>query len=730
MPRKLWLGAAIGLGAAVLAAGLWSVGWLDSWEYTTWSWRVRQAAAPSQASDKIKIILLDQDSLDWGKEENSLCWPWPREVYSPLIDFCRRGGARSLAFDVLFTEYSCHGGVWSDQMLGSAMAQFDGFVGAIFLERLRDGDGAETDTSLFAAGTILDADPATSPRWGSLSRTWRWDGLAEWFAADHPQILYAGAATRPIAEIADSVAALANVSDFPDDDGVFRRASLLRIMGGRPVPSLGLASYLVWADRAGLDSRLRLESGRLSVGEYEIPIDDAARAVLGFVGRTGTHETFATAAVIESELRLLEGKEPGIDPEVFRDCHVFFGFSAPGLLDLRPTPMSRVTPGVEIHATVLDNLLSGGFLRGAPQTLSLAVTALLAVLAGMLVAAGKKAWHSVGAFVLFLPLPVLLGLLTYGNGWWWPVVVGEIARAGSVVGGVVLNYATEGRQKRFIKQAFRYYLNPHVIDRIIDDPGQLQLGGERRELTILFSDLEGFTSISEKLDPQALTELLNDYLSDMTDIILEEGGTLDKYEGDAIIAFWNAPLSLPDHAACACRAARRAQDQLAARREEFWQRTGAELKMRIGIHTGEVVVGNMGSSQRFNYTVLGDAANLASRLEGANKVFSTYSMISESTWTQARDTVLAREMGQLRVVGRQEPVRVFELVGLADETAPAHLAEFAYGLKACYAGELSDAVNRFAALPDDPVAQAYSVRCRQALADGEPFVGVWNLTKK
>jgi adenylate cyclase len=465
--------------------------------------------------------------------------------------------------------------------------------------------------------------------------------------------------------------------------------------------------------------------------------------------------------VIQSELRLEAGEAPSLEPADFAGCTVFFGFSAPGLLDLRPTPLSRVAPGVEIHATVLDNLMTGDFLQEAPRGLVVLATLVLALLSVLLMVASRKAWQSVALLVVLLPLPALAGMAAYGRGFWWPVVVGEVAVALSAVGGLVLNYATEGRQRQFIKQAFKFYLSPHVIEQILRNPSQLTLGGERRELTILFSDLQGFTAISEKLDPQTLTALLNDYLSDMTDIVLQEGGTLDKYEGDAFIAFWNAPLDQPDHAVRACHAAWRCQQKLGERRREFQQRTGVELRMRIGLHTGEVIVGNMGSRQRFNYTVLGDAANLASRLEGANKAFGTFVMLSETTRSQAAGQIAVREVGLLRVVGRQTPVRVFELLGLAPEgatrsardlpaaatgekgpmtipaadpsgePATARFAEFARGLALCREGKLGEALAVFEGIPDDPVSQAYGRQCRKVLAaTGPPWDAVWNLAEK
>jgi adenylate cyclase len=300
-----------------------------------------------------------------------------------------------------------------------------------------------------------------------------------------------------------------------------------------------------------------------------------------------------------------------------------------------------------------------------------------------------------------------------------------------MVGALGLNYATEGRQKAFYRHAFRHYLSPVVIDRLLDNPGQLKLGGERRELSIFFSDLHGFSSISERLDPQDLTLLLNDYLSDMTDIILEEEGTIDKYEGDAIIAFWNAPLDQPDHALRACRAALRCQQRLQERRREFLERAGSPLRMRIGINTGMVVVGNMGSRQRFDYTVLGDAANLASRLEGANKAFGTGIMIAESTWVQTHGQIRGREIGLLRVVGRKAPVRVFEPQSFEEPCRDDLLHAFRSGLTCCYENRWSEALCGFSACAHDPVAEVYARRCRDLLEDpASTWDGVWNLTQK
>jgi adenylate cyclase len=259
------------------------------------------------------------------------------------------------------------------------------------------------------------------------------------------------------------------------------------------------------------------------------------------------------------------------------------------------------------------------------------------------------------------------------------------------------------------------------------------LGGERKVLSIFFSDLQGFTSISEKLDPEELTTLLNDYLSAMTEIIQEEGGTVDKYEGDAIIAFWNAPLDVPDHALRAVRAALRCQARLAELRPEFRKRTGQDLYMRIGINTGPAVVGNMGSHSRFDYSMLGDAVNLAARLEGVNKQFGTYTMISQATKDAAGNAVPMRELGRVAVVGRTEPVTVYE--PLAEEyariNAPA-LERFDRGLRAYYQGGFAEAVRIFNSLAkDDPVAARYLEACRdQPRERHDGWDGVWRMNTK
>jgi adenylate cyclase len=710
MLKRLIQGGTLGLAAAGVAFVLWATGLLDRFESVTWSWRVKAFAAHTPPAPQVKVILLDQASLDWGKKENGWAWPWPRTVYSAVLDFCRRGGAKAVAFDVLYTEPSAYAAE-DDKAWGDAIRRTPGFVGAIVLSP-KSGAATNWPDSLPAPGTS-------------------WTGLDQWLTRNRSGHTVMSRATFPIPEVATNSTLLANVSDEPDPDGQCRRAALFRVFDGKPVPSLGLAAFLAGERGASRVLPLRPEDGWLHVGDKKVPIDGHGNAILGFHGRKGFHETCSAAAVIQSELRLQAGEKPVLNPEVFKDAYVFFGFSAPGLLDLRPTPLSPVFPGTEIHATALDNLLTAMFLRQAPAVLVAIVTMLLGLLSGAVVALSRNARQTVLAFAVLLPVPVLGAFAAYAFGWWWPLVVTEAPVAAALVGGVVLNYATEGRQKAFLRRAFKHYLGAEVIDQIVADPSRLQLGGEKRDLTLLFSDIEKFSSFSEKLDPETLTHLLNEYLSDMTDIILAEGGYLDKYIGDAIVAFWNAPAAQPDHAVRAVRTVLRCQRMLAEKRPHYQQKTGVILKARIGVNTGEVTVGNMGSRDRFNYTVLGDAANLASRLEGANKVFGTYNLISETTWLQTQGQFHGRELGRLRVVGREQPVRVYEILGFGGEPLPGFLADFEAGLKFCLASQWPEALERFARHPEDPPSVAYAAQCRTRLrAESRAWDGIWSLTEK
>lgn len=709
--KKILEGALVAVAATVLASALWATGGLDRWELRTWDWRVSRMARPAPSTDQVRLVLLDQQSLDWGQKENGLSWPWPREVYGAVIGYLQRAGAKSIAFDVLYTEPSAYG-VADDVSLGTAVAGSKEFVGALFL-------GEKT-------GSV------TSWPGGIAAKPLRIAGLEKWLAArgDRGGVT-ASRGLFPVPEIASRAATLADVQHNPDSDGVYRRVRLFRIFDGKPVPSLALACFLA----ASPESPIGIREGSISIAGRTIPIDRDGNAILRYRGPSGTtYRQYSAASVIQSELRIQAGEEPVIrDPDAFRGRHVIFGFSAPGLYDLRPAPVGGVFPGSEIHAAALDDLLEGDFMAGAAPATTVAVTLTLALLAAVSVAFSRSAWRSLLFFAVCLSLPVLLSLFAYSRGTWLPLVVQEMAVSLSLLGALAVNYATEGKQKRYIKNAFRQYLSPDVIEQLIAHPERLKLGGERRTLSIFFSDLQGFTAIAEGLDPEALTALLNEYLSAMTDILQEEGGTVDKYVGDAIIAFWNAPLEQPDHAERAARAAVRCQEKLSEMRPLLRKKIGKELHMRIGLNTGFAVVGNMGSRSRFDYTVLGDAVNLASRLEGINKQFGTYLLASEILRQALPGTFPSREISRVAVVGRKEPVRVFELLSPNDSAARAREhAAFADGLRAYYEGKFPAALESFLPIEaSDPPAAAYVRKCRGLMEHPpEHWDGVWIMTEK
>jgi len=696
--KKIVAGIAVGLIGTLLAIGSLRIGLLDSLENITYDLRTRVLARPGAATDQIAVILLDQKSLDWAKESFGLGWPWPRQAYVPLVNFCSEAGVASLSFDVVFTEPSVYG-VSDDKALADSFANLGRVVLAADFAR---HDGTTTDWPEHIPAPIFP-----------LSGT-----------ADLPS---ASVSTFPIPDLTAGIASVGNVNVSPDADTIYRRFPLLIRFDGRYVPSLPLAASLV-----AEPTSITLNQRTLIFGSTSVPVTPKGQAILNYRG-DNTYSAYSAAAVMESGMRMAEGQKPLIDPKVFEGKHVLFGFSATGLFDLRPTPLGGVTPGVIVNATALDNLLSGDFMRMAGFKTTVATTLLFAILAGLSVTVFRSLWLTVSTSAIALAAPIGLAMASYSYGIWTNLAVPLAGCMTSMFLAGAFKYATEGRQKQFIKSAFKQYLSPQVIDQLLQDPDKLSLGGERRELTIFFSDLEGFTSISEGLTPEELTSVLNDYLTAMTDIIQDAGGTVDKYEGDAIIAFWNAPVDQFDHAKRGVRAALMCQKELAEMRPNFLKRTGKEFRMRIGLNTGPAVVGNLGSHNRFDYTMLGDSVNLAARLESINKQFGTYTMISHATLKQLDGEIPTRKLSCLRVVGKNEAVTVYEPHTSEDYSSKQEtLKAFALGLECFYAGDFEKAATYFKTIAaDDPPAARYLDKCLNLkITPPDEWDGVWTMKNK
>ncbi|MEN6331345.1 MAG: adenylate/guanylate cyclase domain-containing protein [Smithella sp.] len=694
----------IALAAVLISLLLWATGWFNGLELKTWDWRASKFAQSGENTLDICLILVDQPSIDWAAEENGWPWPWPRTAYGAIVDFLNRSKAKALGIDILFTEQSSYG-VNDDKVFHGACRSF--------------GKAAIACGLGFESGV----------------RTWP-EVLSKPFFAANIQIqpsvqkkMQRPYAAFPHQDLASGFRVFGNVDQNPDEDGIYRRIAPLRFFDNTPMPILGLATYFAAEEKAGIVFSKKM----IRISGKDIPLDYSGQAILRFRGPSGTHKAYSAAAVIRSEIQMRNGEKPQLDPALFKDKYVLLGFSAKGLFDTKPVPVSSAYPGAELNATFLDNFLSGDFIKRTPLAVNIVFIILISFACVFVLTFYQSIWISVILSFFFAVLPPAAAALAYFSGYWLPLVIPEFAVIIAITLSLVVNFATEGIQRQFIKSAFQQYLNPAFIDQIIAHPEKLTLGGERRELSIFFSDLQGFTSISEALDPESLTALLNDYLSAMTDIIHEENGTVDKYEGDAIIAFWNAPLDVPDHACRAVNAALRCQEKLAELRPQYLARTGKELYMRIGVNTGYAVVGNLGSKDRFDYTMLGDSVNLAARLEGVNKEFGTYTMVSAETRKQAGDKFSFRELARVAVVGKKEAVTVFE--PLRDDVYNKNkdiLINFHNGLQLFYKGQFDAARDIFLSTASvDPAAAKYADKCtdmkKPAVAEWD---GVWVMTSK
>jgi adenylate cyclase len=641
----------------------------------------------AKASPQVVVVTVDQADLDFFKKQG-VVWPWPRQLYANIIDYCKESGARAVIFDVLFTEASSYGPE-DDQRLAQAAAAAGNVVLPFFLSRENKGANPLIPALLDKAGLQIPGPP---PREAVQYRS----------------------VTAPVGILMDGAAALGNVESNPDADGIYRRTPLVSLFKDRWLPILPFAAYL----RLGKNGPLKFVKDGLLVGNLRIPLDGQGNLLLKYRGPARSHQRFSAANVIASEARVRHNLPPIYPAKDFAGKWVLVGLTAPGLLDLKASPMGGVYPGVDVHATLLDNLLRGDFLRTLPGwglwIWALVLTAFMAAA----VLFSPSLLVTLAAFFALLLAHLALAALAFWSGLWADPVQPGIALALSFGLATAYSYATEGRQKRYIRGMFGQYMSEKVISHLLAHPEKLKLGGERRQVTLFFSDLAGFTTISERLDAETVVTLLNDYLSAMTEIILEEAGTVDKFEGDAIMALWGAPLDEEDQAQLACRAALRQRAALEGLNQRFAGMKLPPLKMRIGLNTGEAIVGNLGSAKRFDYTVIGDTVNLASRLEGLNKFYKTAIMASEATAMGCQDAVAFRELDLVAVKGKEKPVRVFEVVALKEDLSPeleARNREFARALELYRQGDYPAAEAGFAALlekfPEDGPSETFLSRC-------------------
>lgn len=496
------------------------------------------------------------------------------------------------------------------------------------------------------------------------------------------------------------------------------------------VASLGMATYAVFTGKPLFEYEM-IYGGSPMLLNYRYPVLRTAHPGWGKASGDNIDSSFRHISVAD----VLEDKLAPEEKESLKGGLTLVGSTALGTYDHFPSPFSTLFPGVEIHATCMDNLKHGDSLKSVDIVYLILVMLLLPWIPAWLSRFSLKLMVSVSAAIVVL---LLVGdYVMLCNLYPVPFISIALAYVLPSVYVVVDKGLSEGREKKWIKNTFGQYLSPKVVEIITKDPSRLILGGEKREMTVFFLDIAGFTSMSEKLSPEQLTALLNKYLSGLTDVILRYDGVVDKFIGDCIMAFWNAPLDQADHRKLACLAAVDCTRELARLNSEL---TGSDIKpsFRIGLNSGPMVVGNMGSSTRFSYTVLGDSVNLASRLEGANKFFHSRIMVSEYTYEGAKDDVEARCLGRIRVVGKAIPVKVYELLarkGKLEAGAAKALASYNEGSEHFYKGGFAASAKAFkAALAADPAdgPSAFYLGLAEKYSAGAPkdWDGTFNLTSK
>ena len=664
LARPLGIAFVVAVAFYHATLGLYAPPMLERLEALLYDARFRVALDPPPKSANIIVVDIDERSLVAEGR-----WPWSRERIGDMLSALYDGGVRMVGFDVTFAEpernpvdallKDPHIADNAGSLLRADRERFD--ADTIFSRDVARGDTVlgfflhnDTQGGIGVLPPPLFSLPAEELDYWVLTQTLGFAGNQK--------------------VIQDAAVGAGSLTTEPDADGVVRRSPLVYRHGNDIYPSLSLAMaqrYLdaeVQLETAALGEAIALSAVR--VGDRRVPVDARGRAVVPYRGKAFSY-TYVSATDV------LNGKVP---PEILKDALAIVGTSALGLKDMRSTPLETNYPGVEVHANLLDGILGSvepeSRFWHRPEY-EVAVTFVLILLFGIAIVLVQPRLAAGGQIVFSVfTIGGVIGL----NYWLWASAQLDFPLSPPLVVVVFLNafymmlgFLEETQRRAQIHNMFGQYVAPAHIDRLLDSPAQASFDGESKEMTVLFSDVRSFTTISEKLTAQGLKQLLNRYFTPITKIIFDNHGTIDKYVGDMVMAFWGAPLDDPKHAVHAVDSALEMLKKVDELKEEFGAEGLPRIDVGIGINTGQMNVGDMGSSYRRAYTVLGDSVNLGSRLEGATKMYGLRLLIGETTAAIVPEYLL-RHIDRLQVKGKTEPVKVYEPLCRKEQATPEMLA--------------------------------------------------------
>jgi len=705
----------ISVVSIILALVIGQTTTFSSLEHDLLDYRFKMRGSTDISDSPIIILAID----DQSDESTPSRWPWPREYFAHVIENLIEAEVKAIGIDVIFeqADYS-PGGVLSDQRFADVIGQYDNVV---------------------LAGKLI-----VPP------------GRADIITL-----------VPPYEKFADTGVSWGLVSFDLDEDGFYRRYLVGQTYDDQEYGSFAAELLKIYAD---LDPNTVVEEKEdyFVVGPYSIPKINSYSSIINYAGPSGTFPRYSFDSVLDDidfdliidyDLDSFDDpgdEELGLPPGLLvsgklKDKIILIGSTVVEHHDDFPTPflqtrddeghlVQSLTYGVEIHANMLQMILSENYLFSLPYMWEILLLVLLSILV-FIITRYLPTFGGVFAIILLLVIYFVSAFVIFGQ---WNTII-QISTPILVIllifgGHTIYRYVLSQHEKKMITGAFSHYVPAKVVSQILADPNKLALGGVERVVTVMFTDVAGFTSISERLKPAELVKLLNEYLTEMTDIVLAHDGIIDKYEGDAIMAEFGVPVPYENHAFMACKTAVEMQKKLKKLREKLRKEGRPELRARIGINTGEVIVGNMGSRDVFDYTVMGDPVNLGSRLEGANKFYGTDIMISEFTYDYVKDDFYTRELDLIKVKGKDVPIKVFQLITSKKDKVSENFLKmldvYNKGIQHYKVQEWNEAIDSFESclkmVPEDPPSEEYRSRCIEYKfnSPGPEWDGITVMTEK